>query len=143
MIGARHGGASTGDGETKARECGAGLAEFALVLPVLLMILFGIIQFGFTLSKTQAIEAAAREGGRLASLSSTTAADVNARVDQTLGLTNFDSAPQVSIVPAGGCAGREGQSVTVTVSAPHRLTIPFVMDRQVTLTGQSVFRCEA
>ena len=65
------------------------------------------------------------------------------RVDQTLGLTTFDSTPAVTIVPAGGCAGREGQSVTVTVQALHRITIPFVMYQDVTLTGQSVFRCEA
>lgn len=119
------------------------MAEFALVLPLLLMILFGIIEFGIGFSRSQAIEAAAREGGRLASLSSTTSAEVSDRVDQTLGSTTFDGNPVVSIVPAGGCAGREGQSVTVTVRAPHQLTIPFVTDRQIMLTGESVFRCEA
>ncbi len=124
-------------------ERGASLAEFALVLPVLLMVLFGIIEFGLVFSRSQAVEASAREGGRLASLSSTTSADVSNRVDATLGGTTFSSPPEVSMVPAGGCAGREGESVTVTVSAPHRIAIPFVLDREVTLTGQAVFRCEA
>lgn len=124
-------------------ERGAGLAEFALVLPVLLMILFGIIEFGLAFSRSQAVEAAAREGGRLASLSSTTTADISNRVDATLGGITFDTAPVVSVIPTVGCAGREGQSVTVTVSAPHHMTIPFVLERNLTLVGQSVFRCEA
>ena len=38
-------------------ERGASLAEFALVLPVLLMILFGIIEFGMVYSRSQAVEA--------------------------------------------------------------------------------------
>ncbi|MGI9597943.1 MAG: TadE/TadG family type IV pilus assembly protein [Acidimicrobiales bacterium] len=124
-------------------ERGAGLAEFALVLPVLFMILFGIIEFGLALSRSQAVQAAAREAGRLASLSSSTNADISNRVDTTLGGTTFDGPPQVSVIPSGGCAGREGQSVTVVVSAPHRITVPFAIDRQLTLTGQAVFRCEA
>ncbi len=119
------------------------MAEFALVLPVLMMILFGIIEFGLVFSRSQAVEAAAREGGRLASLSSTTANDVSNRVDATLTGIPFDSPPSVAINPTVGCAGREGESVTVTVTAPHQITIPFALDRQVTLTGQAVFRCEA
>ena len=124
-------------------ERGANLAEFALVLPLLLMILFGIIEFGMVFSRSQAIEASAREAGRLASLSSTTSTDVEDRVDVTLGSTTFDAPPVVQVTPAGGCAGREGESVTVTVSASHRIAIPFVLDRDVNLTGESVYRCEA
>ena len=124
-------------------ERGAGLAEFALVAPVLLMVLFGIIEFGMAFSRAQAITAAAREGGRLASLSSTTTADVTDRVDATLGAMSFDSPPTVAVSPTTGCAGREGESITVVVSAPHRITIPFALDREVTLSGEAVFRCEA
>ena len=124
-------------------ERGAGLAEFALVLPVLLMILFGIIEFGFVLSRSQAVEAAAREGARLASLSSSTSADVSNRVATTLGGLTFETPPQVSVQPSSGCAGREGKSVTVIVSAPHRITIPFALDQELTLSAQAVFRCEA
>ncbi len=139
----RHRNTDPGDRCRQEAERGAGLAEFALVLPILLMILFGIIEFGFALRRSQAIEAAAREGGRLASLQSTSAADVADRVGQALGLTTFDAPPVISVDPSGGCAGREGQSVTVTVSAPHRISIPLVIDRDLTLTGQSVYRCEA
>lgn len=129
-------------GDPGHSERGAVLAEFALILPVLVMILFGIIQFGITLSRTQAVEAAAREGGRLASLSSATEADVVSRVNAALGGALGETVPTVALEP-GTCAGREGQSVTITVTAPHRITIPLVLDRQTTLTGHAVFRCEA
>ncbi|MDH3295983.1 MAG: pilus assembly protein [Acidimicrobiia bacterium] len=127
----------------RANERGAILAEFALVAPVLIMIVFGIIEFAFVLSRSQAIEAAAREGGRLASLSSTTTADIEARVGDALVAVPLDGAPTVTVSPVQACLGREGQAVTVTVTAPHRLTIPLVLDRQLTLQGRSVFRCEA
>jgi Flp pilus assembly protein TadG len=118
------------------------LAEFALVLPALLMILFGIIQFGLAFSLAQAVDDAAREGGRLASLSSTSTGDVVSRVDAALAGLAGETPPAVAVIPAT-CAGRQGQSVTVTVSVPGRITIPFVLDREVVFTGRAVFRCEA
>jgi Flp pilus assembly protein TadG len=119
------------------------LAEFAVALPVLFMLLFGIIEFGLAFSRAQAVEAAAREGGRLASLSSTTSNDVASRVDAVLAGTSLDGPPTIVVTPTTGCAGREGESVTVTVQAPHQISIPFAFDRDLTLTGRSVFRCEA
>ena len=53
-------------------DSGTSLAEFAIVLPVLILILFGIIEFGIAFNRAQAVEAAAREGGRIASLGSST-----------------------------------------------------------------------
>lgn len=126
----------------RADERGAALAEFALIAPLLMMFLFGIIEFSFVLSRSQAVEAAAREGGRLASLSTSDFSTIEDRVDTTLTGVALDGPPSVSVTPAV-CDGREGQSVTVTVTAPHRLTIPFVFDRLMTLQGRSVFRCEA
>ena len=121
---------------------GNALAEFALVLPLLMMLVFGMIEMGFALSAAQSIEAAAREGGRLASLQSTTTAEVVDRVDQALVGVPLQSGPVVSVAP-GGCAGREGQPVTVTVTGWQQLSIPFVVDRQVELSSEAVFRCEA
>ncbi len=121
---------------------GAGLAEFALVLPVLVVVLFGIFEFGIAFNRAQAIEAAAREGARLASISSTTAGDIAVRVDATLAGIPLDNPPNVTVAP-GGCAGREGEQVTVTVTTDHNVTVPLLFDRDVTLRGEAVFRCEA
>lgn len=125
-----------------ASEAGAGLAEFALVLPVLLMVLFGIAEIGIAITQAQAVEAAAREGGRLASLSSSTVSDVENRVDASLAVIPLDGPANVTVSPSG-CDGREGESVVVTVATPHDITVPLLVDRTITLTGQAVFRCEA
>ena len=50
------------------REDGASAVEFALVLPILVLLLLGIMQFGFIFATQQGLEAAAREGGRLAAI---------------------------------------------------------------------------
>jgi Flp pilus assembly protein TadG len=47
---------------------GAVALEFALVLPVLLLLVFGIIEFGFAYHAWDATQNAAREGARLAAV---------------------------------------------------------------------------
>jgi len=44
---------------------GVAAVEFALLLPVLIMVLFGIIEFGIALSRQQVLDTASREGARL------------------------------------------------------------------------------
>ncbi|HKK00735.1 MAG TPA: TadE/TadG family type IV pilus assembly protein, partial [Desulfuromonadales bacterium] len=48
----------------RRHERGASAVEFALVLPLLLVILFGIIEFGFILYDKAMITNASREGAR-------------------------------------------------------------------------------
>lgn len=52
-----------------ARERGQGLVEFALILPLVVLMFFGIIQFGFTLGGHIALVNAVREATRYASTS--------------------------------------------------------------------------
>jgi Flp pilus assembly pilin Flp len=49
-------------------ERGAALVEFALVLPLLLVVIAGIVDFGFLFQRYEVLTNAAREGARLASL---------------------------------------------------------------------------
>ena len=49
-------------------EEGAQLVEFALVLPLLLLVLLGIAEFGFMFQRYEVVTNAAREGARLAVL---------------------------------------------------------------------------
>lgn len=48
----------------KSRSAGVAVVEFALLLPLLLIILFGIVDFGFMLYDKAVITNAAREGAR-------------------------------------------------------------------------------
>ena len=46
------------------RESGQGLVEFALLVPVFLLILLGMLEFGFAFNHNLTLEAATREGAR-------------------------------------------------------------------------------
>jgi len=123
---------------------GASMTEFALVLPFLFVVLFTIFEFGIAFNRAQAVQAAAREGGRLASLSSTSVGDVQNRVTATLAGMPMDSAVNTAVNPNPAvCTNREGLTVTVTVTTTHNVDIPFLAPIVVPLSGTAVFRCEA
>jgi TadE-like protein len=65
-----------------APERGAALVELAMVLPLLLVVIAGIVDFGFAFQRYEVITNAAREGARLGSLSGYNAAFVQERVRQ-------------------------------------------------------------
>lgn len=115
------------------------MAEFALVLPVFIILVFGIIQFGLALNQVQAYHAAAREGARVGSLESSSTGDINTAV--TGALVGFGVAPTISVSP-GTCAGRPGAPITVNVSGPYTIQIPLLPDTTINLAGDGVFRCE-
>jgi len=125
-------------------ERGAVAVEFALVLPVLVLLLFGIIEFGLMYNRQQALHAAAREGGRVASLESSTQTDITTAVDGALVGTKFSSTRAITISPnvAKPCLNRAGQTVTVTVVATSNVDIPLWNNLAVGLTGKGQFRCE-
>lgn len=126
-------------------ERGASMVEFALVIPVLFALLFAIIQFGIAFNRVQALHAAAREGARSASISTTDLNDIDARVTAALGGVSFDTAPTVSVTPSvtEPCDGRQGESVRVELSAPYTIDIPLLFSTTITLEGHGEFRCEA
>jgi hypothetical protein len=61
-------------------ERGAELIEFALVFPMLLLVVLGMVDFGFLFQRYEVLTNAAREGARMAVLPGYTTADVQARV---------------------------------------------------------------
>jgi len=64
---------------------GAELIEFALVLPVMLLILAGILDMGFLFNNYAVVTNAAREGARMAAVPGWAEADVKARVNKYIG----------------------------------------------------------
>src|SRR4029450_3398373 len=65
-------------------ESGAELIEFALTLPLLLLLVLGIIEFGFMFQEYEVVTNAAREGARIGVLPAFTAGDATTRVNQYL-----------------------------------------------------------
>jgi Flp pilus assembly protein TadG len=111
--------------ERWSREDGAELIEFALVMPLMLLVMFGIIDFGLLFQRYLVVTNAAREGARVAVLPGYTDADVQARVGQYMtaaGLT--ETAPAPTIERTVTCAG--GQSIgvqRVTVQYPYTYSV--------------------
>src|SRR6185436_6017989 len=115
-------------------DSGAEMIEFGLTLPLLLLRVVGMVEFGFLLQQYEVVTNAAREGARIAILptySATQTARVNnatARVNQYLtngGLnqslaTVTVGAPVSNVLaaPATGCIW----SVPVSVTYPHPVT---------------------
>ena len=65
-----------------ASEKGAELIEFALVFPMLLLVVLGIIDWGLVFSRYEVLFNAAREGARVRVLPGYVNADATARVNQ-------------------------------------------------------------
>ncbi|MCO8126945.1 pilus assembly protein [Acidimicrobiia bacterium EGI L10123] len=84
------------------RERGASLVEFALVVPLLSLFLFGIVQFGIAYDKQQSINSGAREGARLAALDSSTLADISTRSVQASDASATGNDPKVVVSDSSG-----------------------------------------
>lgn len=62
------GGTPTPPGQARRRERGAALVEFALVAPLLILLLLGIVDFGVNLSNSISLRQGVREGARQGSV---------------------------------------------------------------------------
>jgi|SRR5690606_15821601 len=70
-------------------ERGANLVEFAIVMPLLLLLILGIIEFGYLLGEYNDVRHGAREGARLAAVSGTgnDSAQLRTRTCEAMDLT--------------------------------------------------------
>ncbi len=129
-----------------AREEGVAAVEFAIILPVLALLLFGILEFGRVWSQYQVYQGAAREGARCAAVASTSECDPLTEVQAAA--EPYEVAGPVSMTVDGGpapdgCGDQDaGKDVQVSWDQPLQLNIPFWNNVTVTPTIKAVFRCE-
>src|SRR5947207_5936953 len=95
---------------------GAAIIEFALLAPVLFMLVLGMIEFGRVLMVAQLLTDAAREGGRLAVVAGSNTDKVTSTVDSFLTNAGVNGA-HTSVSPDPSAAN-QGDSITVTVTVP-------------------------
>lgn len=98
-------------------ERGAELIEFAIVVPILLLLISGIVDFGMMFRTYEAVTNAAREGARVGVLPGYAPADVQTRVDAYLGAAGLTGPRTVNVVNvpvATGAGTFTARSVTVT-----------------------------
>jgi len=127
---------------------GQAMVEFVLALPLVLMLLFGIIQFGTVFNHDETIADAARAGARTAAVSrletdpiglAKAAARASAGgLDQTqlqVGVSNDQTGDSDGGWPSGS-------NVTVTVSYPYTIDIFGLTVKTGVLTSSTTERVE-
>jgi len=96
-------------------ERGSAVIEFALTLPLLLLIVMGIFDFGLMFQRYEVVTNAAREGARIGVLPGYSTSDAEARANQYL---NVGGISQDNVATTcGGSIGRHKRCVDV-VSGP-------------------------
>ncbi len=100
-------------GRGLAGDRGSTAVEFALLLPILLVMVFGLIDFGRALNAQISLTQAAREGARLAALGDSTS-DVTARTQAAAG--NLSSSVTVTVTP---CPANGTQANDAVVQASY------------------------
>jgi Flp pilus assembly protein TadG len=129
---------------TRRRDRGATAVEMAIVLPVLLMIVFGVIDFGRMYNAQVTLTEAAREGARVRALGAATrTADTQAKVNVVVDGMTVSTA-------STGCGSGEPTDATVTVTYNFTFVTPFAAiagmfgskpGGGMTLTGKGVMGC--
>jgi Flp pilus assembly protein TadG len=118
-------------------ERGAAAVEFALVLPILLLLVMGIAEFGRAYHIQTTLSAAAREGVRVMALQNDAVAARTTTKEVAESLAVTDS--QISVTPTD-CSGATAATATVTVTYPVQL-MSGLFGADVTLTGTGTMRC--
>ena len=152
------------------REDGAAAVEFALIVGVLAMLIFGMLQYGLAFFQLQNLRAASREGARVGAVGATVAEIKQRTADASLGALPANSgAVNVYYTSDGtswgsplttgtGCPPKADQEINSQVKVvvdlkssdlPATLNNIFIVDiplmPPIDLTGakiEGVFRCE-
>jgi len=121
------------------REAGQSLVEFALVLPLLLLLLLGIIQFGALFNGLIVLNAAAQEGARVMAIEDDQEKAKAAVADRCT------SAPFLSCDEAEidfDVVENMRVNVTVTVSGRVPLFLFVFSESELSLAGKAIMRLE-
>jgi Flp pilus assembly protein TadG len=106
------------------REEGAAAIEFALLLPLLMLILFGIIEFGLVFYSQEVITNASREGARYGIVIGSprpTTGQIQGVVNTYL--TNAGLTAGGATVTVTGAQGASGSDLTVAVVYPYTFLV--------------------
>ena len=111
----------------KLNERGAVAAEFAILLPVLLLIVFGTIEFGMMMYGREVVTNATREGARYGIVAQAPPVSSAAMITQA---TNYLTGTGVSTgsvtFSAPACCGATGTPVTLSAIYRYPWLIPYI-----------------
>jgi len=132
----------------RLNERGAVAAEFALLLPVILLILFGTIEFGMIMYSREVITNASREGARagIVQVSPKPTAGAITTIATTY-LTGTGINPANVTITVTGAGGVNPATLTVQATYRYPWLIPYIptvlgLPRPLPLTGKTIMRHE-
>ncbi|MCZ6801589.1 MAG: TadE/TadG family type IV pilus assembly protein [Nitrospirae bacterium] len=106
------------------RETGVAAVEMALMLPILLLLVLGIVDFGLLMYQQQIVTNASREGARQGIVMATprpTAGDITTVVNAYL--TAAGLAPGSGSVTITGAGGASGTNLSVSLVYPYQFIV--------------------
>lgn len=135
---------------------GAAMVEMAVVLPVFVLLLMGVIEFGRGMMVSNMVVNAAREATRMAVLTGSTNTEVTSGVtsflQQSLSVPPGDVTTTITITPATGnpdpnnslASSNSRDLITVTVQVPFSKVslLPPSYMKNTLIKGQSAMRHE-
>ncbi len=105
-------------------ERGVAAVEFALALPIFMVTIFAVVEFGSAFHKQQIITSAVHEAARLGVLAGDprpTASEIRLRAYDYLDQVGLDSAEAIVIV--SGASGNSGDPLRVQIDYPTDFTM--------------------
>jgi Flp pilus assembly protein TadG len=128
------------------KQQGASLVEFAVLAPVFVVLLFGLVEFGMSIYSKEVIGNASREGARFGVVYTTprkTTTEIRTKVQDYLTKSGFTGTATISVTGAGGASG---SSLTVAVTYPYSFQVlpSFVsgLTGTINLTANSIMLME-
>lgn len=128
-------------------EKGAVAVEFALVLPLLVMLLVGMLEFGLVFWRQEMMTNATREAARAGIVAGTprpTQAEIQAILESNLSLAGID--PAATTITITGVGGVSGDPLTVAVVYPYQFMVvnqlASSLGANIDLTAQTVMFLE-
>ncbi|MBT6068961.1 pilus assembly protein [Candidatus Peregrinibacteria bacterium] len=121
---------------------GQALVEFAIIFPLVIILLFGIYEIGIALSVQQTITYAAREGARIGALTNQNSQIEGAIRAATEFIDESNERITIQIIPEAEVGRDRGDELTVQIEYEMPLLILTVISNDITLTSQAVARIE-
>ena len=99
---------------------GTSTLETALVLPLLLILTFGIIEYGWMFLKAHQITGTVRQAARMAMLPDATNASVTAQINSVMSASGLTPGSYtITFSPADIATAQVGQNVSVSIHVPY------------------------
>ena len=119
-------------------QTGAAAVEFAIIGSLLLVLVFGIIEFGRIFNELEVMNSAAREGARAAAVRGTFS-DIETATADAASPYSLSEPPSASKVCDDTTSG---QPVTVSWDQQFEITTGLLPEFNQTIAIQGTFRCE-